>query len=233
MQILPMHTKYLDVFQICDSTFPIGTFNHSYGMESYLRDNRIDNSPTFEAWLNAFLKTQYTYGEGLLCKLVFEALKKNQQDDIWKYDRLITVSTTSKETREAAKLVSFRMIELLLALEDDSLLRIYQEKINSGEVFGNPAIVYTIAMREKDLSVDEMIVFYGYSLVSTMVQNAVRAVPLGQIDGQLIVKRSFDTLNNIAEIISSLDDSTLGANSPGIELSQVQHETQVFRLFMS
>lgn len=36
--------KILEVFQICDSTFPIGTFNHSYGMETYLRDGIVDSN---------------------------------------------------------------------------------------------------------------------------------------------------------------------------------------------
>ena len=31
-------SKTLDLFQICDSTFPIGSFNHSFGMENYLSD---------------------------------------------------------------------------------------------------------------------------------------------------------------------------------------------------
>ena len=38
---------YLEVFQICDSTFPIGTFNHSFGMENYLHDRKISTHPNF------------------------------------------------------------------------------------------------------------------------------------------------------------------------------------------
>ena len=39
--------------------------------------------------------------------------------------------------------------------------------------------------------------FIGYSVISTMVQNAVRAIPLGQFAGQEIVLRSFSQLEKI------------------------------------
>ena len=46
---------------MCDSNFPVGSFNHSYGMETYLRLNRVYNH-TFREWLNVYLKgTIYIY----------------------------------------------------------------------------------------------------------------------------------------------------------------------------
>lgn len=55
--------RILEVFQICDSTFPIGTFNHSYGMETYLRDGIVDSNETFEKWLSVYLRTQFKWGD--------------------------------------------------------------------------------------------------------------------------------------------------------------------------
>ncbi len=36
--------QYLDLLQLCDSAFPIGSFNHSYGMETYLREASFNES---------------------------------------------------------------------------------------------------------------------------------------------------------------------------------------------
>ena len=36
-----INMKILNVMQICDSNFPVGSFNHSFGMETYLRDGDI------------------------------------------------------------------------------------------------------------------------------------------------------------------------------------------------
>lgn len=74
---------------------------------------------------------------------------------------------------------------------------------------------------------------YGYSVGSTLVQNAVRAVPLGQKEGQVILNRLIDQLGELYKEVVDLDRYYLGANSVGLELAQIKHETQEARLFMS
>lgn len=41
-----INMKILNVMQICDSNFPVGSFNHSFGMETYLRDGDIKDTAT-------------------------------------------------------------------------------------------------------------------------------------------------------------------------------------------
>lgn len=225
--------NYLDVVQICDSTFPIGTFNHSFGMENYLRTDKITNADEFELWLDTYLKSQFKYGEGLVIALCYQALEAGTIEDIWTYDAIITCSSQAAETRNGTKMIAKQMIELVQLLHDIPLLTKYKEKIAAGEVYGNPAIVFSIFAHYKEVAVQEATMLYGYSINSTMIQNAVRAVPLGQKSGQLILQRTFPILETIVEEINTLDRSYLGANVPGIEIAQIKHETQVFRLFMS
>ncbi|EGP5595445.1 urease accessory protein UreF, partial [Enterococcus faecium] len=107
--------KYLLMVQVCDSTFPIGTFNHSYGMETYLRENKINNSQDFSDWLKAYLNTQFYYSEGLLLKACYEKLPQNI-DEVWNLDSLITHSTQSRETRDGTRMVANQMISLIQLL---------------------------------------------------------------------------------------------------------------------
>ncbi|MEO1770639.1 urease accessory protein UreF [Candidatus Enterococcus ferrettii] len=225
--------NYMDVLQVCDSTFPIGTFNHSFGMENYIRTDRVTNTDEFELWLDTYLKTQFKYGEGLLIALCFDALEKNEIEKIWTYDSIITCSSQASETRNGTKMIAKQMIDLVQTLHCIPLLTEYKKLIREDQVYGNPAIVFSIFAHFKGLEVQEAILLYGYSINSTMIQNAVRAVPLGQKSGQLILKRTFALLESIVQEIETLDSSYLGANVPGIELSQIQHEVQIFRLFMS
>ena len=66
----------LKVIQICDSNFPIGSFNHSYGMETYLRLKKVYNTETFKEWLNVFLNEQFIYSDALAIKMLYEYLNK-------------------------------------------------------------------------------------------------------------------------------------------------------------
>lgn len=225
--------QQLEVFQICDSTFPIGSFNHSYGMETYLRENKMTNAHEFGEWLNIYLMTQFKTGEGLVIKLIFNALDKKEVSKIWEYDEQLTVSSIAKETRDGQKMIAKQMIQLILDLYDIPLLKEYQTRIKNKESYGHPAIAFAIFTYERGLMVTEAIMDYGYSVLSTMVQNAVRAIPIGQKSGQIALKEALAVLEKVTRMILDLDESVLGSNMPGVELSQMKHEVQAFRLFMS
>ena len=80
---------------------------------------------------------------------------------------------------------------------------------------------------------EETFLMYGYSVASTLVQNAVRSIPLGQREGQMILRDIIDLLADLYKKAAELDESLLGASVPGLELAQICHETQEARLFMS
>ncbi|WP_195972333.1 urease accessory protein UreF [Clostridium thermobutyricum] len=223
----------LKIMQICDSNFPIGSFNHSYGMETYLRDNRIKDTESFRGWIRAFFRNQFIYSDGFSIKLLYEYLDKKSEKKILELDRKITVQSMAFETRNGNKMVAKRMLNLFLDLYDSKILEIYLEKINKKEAFGHPAIVFGMLMYELKVRLIDAIQYYMYSTASTLIQNAVRTIPLGQKDGQILLKESSESFLELSEIIQTLDEDMFGANVPGIELAQIQHETLVFRLFMS
>lgn len=225
--------KMLQILQLCDSNFPIGSFNHSYGMETYLRSNVIDDAKSFSKWVDLFLKHQFITSDGLAIRMLYEALENGDVDKVWEIDNLLIAQTVAKETRNAAKLVASRMIKIYLDLYEIENLKIYAKKITSKEVYGHPAIVFGLLMYELEMSEEEAIKLHMYSTVSTIIQNAVRAIPLGQKDGQLLVKEYSEKFNHYYKLIEELDFDSFGANTPGIELSQINHETLGFRLFMS
>lgn len=233
----PDMTKSLDlleVFQVCDSTFPIGTFNHSFGMENYLHEKKITDTASFEEWLRNFFSLSFAYGEGLLTILTYRAMDDGDEDRIWQYDKILNHSTFAKETREGTKLIAKQMYTLIERVYGtfDSLAA-YHQLVGENVLYGNPAIVFTLFAFEKKLPIAETFLLYGYSVASTLVQNAVRAIPLGQSDGQIVLHDTIKLLGELYPKVAALDEDFLGASGPGIELAQIRHETQGPRLFMS
>lgn len=235
----------LEVFQVCDSTFPIGTFNHSFGMENYLYRRVIRKAPQFRTWIRNYFRSQYRYGEGLLTILCYKAMdevadgmetnRKISFDKIIGYDDVITKSTLAFETREGTKMIARQMYLLIQKMYGDTVpyLSEYAKKVEEEEAFGNPAIVFSMFAHEKGIPVRDAFEMYGYSVASTLVQNAVRAVPLGQREGQAILQEVIDLICNLYPKAKDLTEEYLGANAPGIEMAQIAHETQPARLFMS
>ena len=129
---------YARLFQVCDSTFPIGSFNHSFGMENYLSDGRIKKAPQFEEWFEAYFRSQYAYGEGFLVRLTYEALDAGDVRRVWDLDRIIYCSTPARETREGTRLIARQMVSLIRLLHAGvPLLDEYADRMAAGESFGS------------------------------------------------------------------------------------------------
>ena len=75
--------------------------------------------------------------------------------------------------------------------------------------------------------------YYLYSTVSSLVQNAVRAIPLGQTAGQKTIQEFQGALAQAMEKIQNLDEEDFGIVSPGLEIAQMKHERVNIRIFMS
>ena len=93
----------------------------------------------------------------------------------------------------------------------------YEEKINGKKAFGHQAIVFGILMYSLNFNEEEAIIFHMYSTISTLIQNGVRAIPLGQKDGQKILKKCSESFKVLYQKIKNLDYSFFGASIPGIE----------------
>lgn len=225
--------QLLKLLQICDSNFPIGAFSHSYGMETYLRDELIKDRVSFEAYIKAFFKGQFMYSDGLAIRLIYKALSQNQFHKIWEIDELITVQSMARETREGSKRIGQRMLQMILDLYDIPLLETYQKRIRQEESYGHPALVFAIAMHSIGISEKDTILCHSFSTLSSLVQNGVRAIPLGQKDGQIILRDMSDFLMTLYEEIKELEEEDFGMTIPGLEMAQMRHETLHFRLFMS
>ena len=228
-----INMKILSVMQICDSNFPVGSFNHSFGMETYLREGEIKDSQSLKIWLASYLKYQFIYSDGFAIRLSYEYIEENNIDKIWELDKKITVQNSAKESRDGAKLVGQRMVKTYLDLYDIPLLNEYNQRIKEKKSFGNPSIATAILMHYLEISMEDALTYYMYSTISTLIQNGVRAIPLGQKDGLLIMKEFFEIFQELVEEIKRLDLEDFGLTVPGLEISQINHEGLIFRLFMS
>lgn len=228
-----INMKVLNILQLCDSSFPVGSFNHSFGMETYLRNDIIHNKESLGRWLEVYLRYQFAYSDGLAMRMTYEAIDSGRLDELWKIDRRITVQGSSKESRDGSKMIGQRMIKTYLELHDVPLLREYEKKVKDKSAFGHPAIVTGILMRELKIKVEEALVYYMYSSISTQIQNGVRAIPLGQKDGMQLMQDFFPIFEEVAEEVKKLETEDFGVSIPGLEIAQMNHENLGFRLFMS
>jgi urease accessory protein len=74
---------------------------------------------------------------------------------------------------------------------------------------------------------------YLAGAAAALVQNAVRAVPLGQMAGQRLLGRLRPAIAAAAARVLELPAEDFGAAAPGLEVAQMRHEHLRARMFMS
>ena len=236
----------LPLAQLCDSALPTGAFSHSFGLETYICEGVVDGEASFVSWLRALVSTQLTFSEGLGLRLAFEAVAANDWEAIARLDALLVAQAVPLQVRRAGVTMGRRMLTIArLALEGADggrLLSRYAALVDTGNAGGtkgsggcrtHPAIVLAIAGYALAAPPAAVAAAYLQSSVISLTQNAVRAIPLGQDAGQRAIASVRDDVRAAVRRIGGLDETDLGAAAPGIEISQMRHERQRARMFMS
>ena len=239
----------LPLAQLCDSALPTGAFSHSFGLETYICEGVVDGEASFVSWLRALVSTQLTFSEGLGLRLAFEAVAADDWEAIAHLDALLVAQAVPIQVRRAGVTMGRRMLTIArLALEGTDggrLLSRYaalidtRDTVDTGDIKGSggcrshPAIVLAIAGYALEAPPAAVTAAYLQSSVISLTQNAVRAIPLGQDAGQRAIASVRGDVRAAVRRIGGLDEMDLGAAAPGIEISQMRHERQRARMFMS
>ena len=236
----------LPLAQLCDSALPTGAFSHSFGLETYICEGVVDGEASFVSWLRALVFTQLTFSEGLGLRLAFEAVAADDWEAIAHLDALLVAQAVPIQVRRAGVTMGRRMLTIAhLALEGTDggrLLSRYAALVDTGNAGdtgdtggcrSHPAIVLAIAGYALGAPAAAVTAAYLQSSVISLTQNAVRAIPLGQDAGQRAIASVRGDVRAAVRRIGGLDETDLGSAAPGIEISQMRHERQRARMFMS
>lgn len=228
----------LALLHLTDSALPTGGFSHSFGLEMYMQRDIVVDTDSFATWLHGFIR-QSAYGEGLLARLGAE-VASDQSDlegalaRLEELDRLAHVTIIPRQIRDANKSMGMRMARIApIAVKGVPLLDRYAEGISSGVYFGCPALVFGVAMGGVGFDSRTVARTHLMQLATSINQNAIRGIPLGQDAGQQVLASAYPVIEATASKIMQLGMVDLGAAAPGLELAQMAHETRHSRMFMS
>lgn len=220
-------TYQLALQQLCDSALPTGAFAHSFGFETYVEAGVISDEGSFGVWLGAFIGQQLSYSDGLAIRFLYEGW------DVGELDSLLSASLLPRQVREASVKMGGRLLEIGTEVFPSEQLGLYRDLVTTGAAAGHQPLAFAVVARSLGVPLTEALAAYLFATVTSLTQNAVRAIPLGQNAGQRLLRTAADDVAAAVERIGRLTPDDFGAVSPGLEISQMRHERQRARMFMS
>jgi len=146
------------------------------------------------------------------------------------WNAILLASRESAEFRAEAAQMGYSLSRLLLDLGDfDARERAALSSLEEAAF----ATAFAFAAAKWGISRDDALVAYLWAWLENQVMAAVKAVPLGQTDGQRLLHTFGGRLDRIAAGAAALDDDDLGSYVPGLAILSSRHETQYSRLFRS
>ncbi|WP_309995475.1 urease accessory protein UreF [Paenarthrobacter nitroguajacolicus] len=225
--MLSTRTSQLALQQLTDSALPTGAFAHSLGFESYIERGLVCDETTFSAWLHAFIAQQLTYSDGVAIRFLYEGV------EVGLLDGVLSGQLLAREVREASLKMGGRLLEIGSEVFPSGELEGYRELVRGGGASGHQPLAFGVIARSLEVPFEEAVSAYLFATVTSLTQNAVRAIPLGQNAGQRVLRDAHDAVATAINVVAQLCWDDFGAVSPGLEISQMRHERQRARMFMS
>ncbi|WP_426977055.1 urease accessory protein UreF [Pseudarthrobacter sp. O4] len=220
----------LPLLQLSDSALPTGGFSHSFGMETFLERGLVDGEASFAVWLCQFVRVQLTHSDGFALRLAFEA---TSADELARVDRMLAAAALPREVREAGTKMGARMLAIAGTVAPSAQLAAYAADVVSERCTGHPAVAFAVAGRHLGVPLGELLASYLFATVTSLTQNAIRAIPIGQNAGQRVLLGAHHEVIDAVRRIQLLEPDDFGVAAPGLEIAQMRHERQRVRMFMS
>ena len=209
--------KFKDPHQILQvwfsSSFPIGSYAYSHGLEALIDDKKIKNNNDVKEFLDALLFYGTLRNDYIFMKSIYKGDEINQ---------LILASASSKE----------RQIEMIDM--GNSFRKIMKDswELSLPE---NTSFIYCLAKAglHFDIKFDDLIKFYLQSFISNLINVCVKHIPMSQKDGQTL---NVIYINQIQEFLTLSDKLTLkdiGTTFFIGDIFAIKHENLDSRIYLT
>ncbi len=214
--------------------YPVGAFTYSHGLENAVDTGRVTNPDSTAGFITTVLRRGGGWTDAVLFVGCYRAAQAGDDANLHQLADLAAAFRGSEEMAlESTQQGGSFMRTTRMAWPDsrpDSRLEAFA-KARTGRITVYPVAVAVACAGI--IPLQAALPAYLHAFVANLVSAAVRLIPLGQTDGQLVLARLEALVGEMAEKALRADVAMLGSAAPMIDLHSIHHETQYTRLFRS
>ena len=211
--------------------YPVGAFSYSHGVETAIEKGLIADRAGLVAWIESVLDL----GTGRVDGALLAAAWRSVASADWSgFERLVeraaawrgTAETALESRQQGASFLSITRTAWPAPALDEVQAR------SGGEVA--LAVAVGAAAAAHGIALPAALGGFLHAFAANLVSAAVRAVPLGQSDGQIALAALEPAVARAAASALSVEDlDEVGTAAPLLDWCSMRHETQYTRLFRS
>ena len=209
--------KFKDPHQILQvwfsSSFPIGSYAYSHGLEALIDDKKIKNNNDVKEFLDALLFYGTLRNDYIFIKSIYKGDEINQ---------LILASASSKE----------RQIEMIDM--GNSFRKIMKDswELSLPE---NTSFIYCLAKAGLHFNIkfDDLIKLYLQSFISNLINVCVKHIPMSQKDGQSLNVIFINQIQDFLSHLNKLNLKDIGTTFFIGDIFAIKHEYLDSRIYLT
>lgn len=225
--------QLISLLHLASPALPIGGFSYSQGLEAAIDCGLVGDAATAGHWIRDNLMEVQAQCEAPVWLLLHRAWRQQDAASVIRWNDWFHVTRETSELRLETEQMGWSLARLIDQMEwGDAALR---DTLRGLSPLCLPT-AFTAACVALDIDAREGLAAYAFNWAENQVAAALKAVPLGQVAGQQILRglhrHVLDAVDEAARRADA-DPPQLSTFSPMLGLLSARHETQYSRLFRS
>lgn len=231
----PNVASSLLLLQLMDSSFPVGTFAHSYGLEQSVRDKHVTDAEGVEGFVESVLSMQVATTDARALAGAHEAASRGDLGEVGRIDRELYTTKGTTELRDASTSTGRRLLQEVLAHPEVShdLLTAYLDAVERDETPGTHAVALGVVGAALEVPATELVAAMLFSTANTLHQAAMRLLPVSHRDAQAALHHHRADIPALAEDAITAGSTDFASFLPLKEIASMRHEGATVRFFAS
>lgn len=234
----PVHLPALyRLLTFMSPAFPIGAFTYSHGLEQVIDQGGVTDTGELKAWLEDVLNFGAGRSDAILLKETYRAAVDCDEETVRSMRELALALQPSRERHletSAQGTAFLNTIEKSWMPDPDVPAgKLLQDLAKADENDWPYPVALGLVCAAHEIPEKASLTSYLHAFSANIVSVAVRAVPLGQNDGQAVLATLEPVIFRVAEDARSAGLDDLGSSTFLADIASMAHETQYSRLFRS
>jgi urease accessory protein len=222
--------RLLTLLQLSSPALPIGAYSYSEGIETLATQGTIATGSDLFHWLSQELNSGSIRLEAAILRWSYLAASQPDFEALARWNQWLSALRETAEMRSQSWQMGRSLLRLFADLEPD-LTQQLPDLARQGNC--NFAIAYSLVAQAWQIPLEEAAIAFLHSWAANLISAAVRAVPLGQTEGQRLLQQLTTPIQTAHADIAAMTEADLMACNWGVALASMQHEGLYSRLFRS